>query len=643
MKNGKPYYAVSFLLILVAIIVLAKVVILPHYFSTPVDTQAKENIVPETSVAPVFDPQRATDQTASNQVETHIESASIPAAQVGVKQQQIPLMSNPPAMSLELRGTVTGPAQMACAFITDRATGSTGTYKIGDTISGGRIVAIEKDGVLLDFDGQTINLESNRSNSLQHVERDVSSVSIQGDSTLMGMRIENVDIGEGVFSVSTTGARFEYEAGQLKVFQGLDPTDRRLLSTITFENAPIFSDIEGNEDHILFWSPSINLGIYGDSTGIIAPKTKQYLGCRGHFQPDYEGRHEGELLLIDDKGGIEIYPQRYEAGYKVEKIELGKENWLVDYKLDAGERVMIAAFPGKPFDWEKSFSSNTVFTCGGMGLGVGNVYGEMPSDDSLRAWAENIDIVVFHYHGVYVSSSYKGPYIIANEAEFKRMVATAHEVGLKIVVYTTLDGYYRIHGEQEGYYQEIQALAEQYDIDGVYVDGVRCDIKSWEKNADNILSWEMMRRLRVLFGSDGAIVYHGTCLGGPVATVPNIDSYCDVTLCGENIPFSTIDDAYVQYQVRKYGISNTVGLWKPGEHPESITDKDIIDAMLSMNGRVRAMGYVLAAAVPANNKYIWRTSFGAEYDYYIARLKALEAQSQSIKDQSGLIPSGDKK
>jgi len=150
----------------------------------------------------------------------------------------------------------------------------------------------------------------------------------------------------------------------------------------------------------------------------------------------------------------------------------------------------------------------------------------------------------------------------------------------------------------------------------------------------------MMRRMRALFGSDGVIVFHGTCGGGPVATVPNIDSLCDVTLCGENIPFTSLDDAYVQYQVRKYGISNTVALWKPGEHPESITDEDIIDAMFSMNGRGRALAYV-TASVPANNKYVWRTHFGALYDYYITKLKALE--SQSIKDKSGRISSGDKK
>lgn len=139
---------------------------------------------------------------------------------------------------------------------------------------------------------------------------DVSDVYIQGDSTLMGMSTESSYFRNGAFLIETTGARFEYVKGQLKLYQGLDSSNRRLLSTITFDNEPNFVKVEASDDHILFWSKNLNLGIYGDSTLIISPKIKQQLKCRGNFKPDYEGRHKGELLLIDDKGGMEIYPQR---------------------------------------------------------------------------------------------------------------------------------------------------------------------------------------------------------------------------------------------------------------------------------------------------------------------------------------------
>lgn len=132
---------------------------------------------------------------------------------------------------------------------------------------------------------------------------DVSDVFFQGDSTLMGMKIESPYLADGAFLIETTGSRFEYVNGELKLYQGLDKNTRRLLTTLSFENNYNFIKVESTNDHILLWSTNLNLGIYGDSTCIIAPKIKQQLKCRGNFNPDYEGRHKGELLLIDDKGG----------------------------------------------------------------------------------------------------------------------------------------------------------------------------------------------------------------------------------------------------------------------------------------------------------------------------------------------------
>ncbi|MCX5638241.1 MAG: hypothetical protein NTX52_11205 [Planctomycetota bacterium] len=218
----------------------------------------------------------------------------------------------------------------------------------------------------------------------------VESIRILGDSTLMGMKIESSYFANKAFLVETTGAKFEYVKGELKIYQGLKAQSRRLLSTIRFDNEPNFVKAESNDDHILFRSDSIDMDIYGDSTCIISPKMKQGLSCKGNFQPDYEGRYKdkGELLLIDDKGGMEIYPQRYEAGYKINKIELGRLDWVADYELNAGERVMIAAFPGRPFDWEKSFKSNFFLTTGGLRNWTGYEFGEMPSEKTVKFWSQ---------------------------------------------------------------------------------------------------------------------------------------------------------------------------------------------------------------------------------------------------------------
>jgi hypothetical protein len=441
---------------------------------------------------------------------------------------------------------------------------------------------------------------------------DVNDVLIKGDSTLMNMRIKSVHFADGAFFVETTGARFEYEKGQLKLYQGLDEVNRRLLSTITFDNEPNFVKVEDNNDHILFWSKDLNLGMYGDSTLIIFPKSNQRLKCLGKFKPDYEGRYKGEVLLIDDKGGMEIYPQRYEAGYKISQIELGKIDWIADYELNVGERVMIAAFPGRPFDWEKSFQSNVMFVHG-YPVQLKHIL----KTNFMKNVSDIFNVVAIWHAGFYKANKYGswvGPYVVAEPGLFKIFVRSAHRKRLKVMVYCSYVYHYDQYKDPELFFDEIKDLKTNFDIDGVYIDGMRCDIAP-KKLDDKIDNWEMLRRLRELFGSDGYIMLHGTALGTPVGTSPPVDSYCDSVLNGENIPFQSLDDPYVKYHVRKYGISNTVALWKPGSHPESISDRAILDALLAMQGRER---YWFDGSFDSYRQ------LSPDYRYYLEQLNKLE-------------------
>lgn len=463
---------------------------------------------------------------------------------------------------------------------------------------------------------------------------DINDVLVEGDSTLMGMKIESSYFEDNAFLIETTGARFEYVRGELKLYQGLDAKNRRLLSTVAFDNEPNFIKVESNDDHIIFWSKDLNIGIYGDSTLIISPKVNQKLKCKGNFKPDYEGRYKGELLLIDDLGGMEIYPQRYEAGYAINKIELDKTDWVADYQLNAGTRVMMAAFPGRPFDWDFSFNCNTVFTCGSTGLGQGNSYGQMPSDETIKIWSKNFDISVMFFSGFYEkvpvfgTARPDGPYLVANKSEFKRFVTSAHKNNLKVIAYCSFYYFVQKNNNFDLFFNQIEALTKEFKIDGVYIDGLACDNEG-NKIDNKILSWKMVRRLRTLFKNSGIIYYHGTVLNSEVAPMPNVESNCDLVLFGENVPFESFNDPYINYQVRKYGISNTVATWKRDKHPDSITERDIIDKILSMNGRERWGGYIKTKTPPENNKYKWPKRLNESYNYYLMRLETLKKQFQS--------------
>ena len=234
----------------------------------------------------------------------------------------------------------------------------------------------------------------------------------------------------------------------------------------------------------------------------------------------------------------------------------------------------------------------------------------------LRRWSTNFDIIVIWHGGLYINLEPGGPYVVANKPEFRRFIKTVHENELKVAVYCSLFYHYYKFRDIEIFFEQIKRMREEFGIDGVYVDGLKMDYRI--KIDNKIVNWEMIRRLRELFGANGVIIFHGTHLGSPVATMPNIDAYCDVTLSGEGVAFNSVNDPYVRYQVRKYGISNNVAMWKPGPHPDSITDKDIIDAILAMNGRERC--------------WVRDVKLTDRYKYYLKRLE--DVKKSYLKSRS---------
>jgi hypothetical protein len=196
---------------------------------------------------------------------------------------------------------------------------------------------------------------------------------------------------------------------------------------------------------------------------------------------------------------------------------------------------------------------------------------------------------------------------------------------MKIATYTSFFSYYRDFRKSEQFIEQIEALRDKYQIDGVYVDGLSTDYDN--KHDDNkILNWEIIRRIRELFGSKGVLILHETHIikphkANPVAIAPNIESYCTATLNGEGVSFDSVEDPYIKYEVRKYGISNTIGLWRPdGDHPESIDYKKMFDAVIRMNCRQESHSWMMMR----NDKYFWSNGLTKQYLYYLNKFEALK-------------------
>ncbi len=474
-------------------------------------------------------------------------------------------------------------------------------------------------------------------------DRDVSSVSFRGDGANFGMRIKDSQFDKDAFLIVTTGAKFEYAQGEMKIYQELQ--NKRLLATIEISGTPEFEKVEANDDHILLWSENLNIGIYGDSTCILEPKEELELKCSGNFKPDYEGRHDGELVLIDDSGGIEIFPQRHETGYKVKKLNLGKRDWIVEYLLNANERVMIAAFPPRKFNFQQSYSDRIVHT-GGIHIKASDTStGFLPPDEVIQAWRKYVNIICINGDGLYPgkknwgNSSYNwfrsktpgrwcfgGPYKPAKPSELQRVVATAHKLDMKVVIYVTAFYYYKSN-DPEAFFEDARTIYNEYDLDGIYVDGLYRD-KKYLTGAilDNkIINWELMRRLRKLIGSEGILYYHGSGDRSQVAVVPNIDALCDFVLYGESVEFNNFSDDYIQYQVRKFGISNTIGIIKASRKPSWMSEEYVLKEMVSFNGRARWGTY---PRLGADGQYFWPTNPPEYLRNYYKELDALSDKKQ---------------
>ncbi len=470
----------------------------------------------------------------------------------------------------------------------------------------------------------------------------ISDVLFRGSSVCFGMRVEKSYLSEDAFLVVTSGARFEYVPGKLKIYQGLDE-NKRLLATMSFDSNAIFQKAESNDDHTIFTSDTFNMGIYADSTLILSPHEILSVTCEGAFMPDYRDRIDGEMILIDEKGGLEILPQQGGPGYKFKNLTFAKNGWTAQYTLYPTQRVMIAAFPPRVFNFKQANDLQIVHTAGAADFKNDMSLGYLPPDNVIQAWSKYASVITIQGSGLYSGhgdikkSGYRypertpgkwnfgGPYVPLMPNELRRVIRTAHSCGMKVLPYTSVFFHYAAP-DADAYFNDVKQMVDTYRPNGIYIDEMYMD-KQFEGGRvldDKIANWELMRRLRELVGPDGIIYYHGSGGRDALSAVPNIDALADTVLYAEGVPFNSFDDLYIKYKVRKYGISNTIGMIKADKKPDRISMTQVVEVMLKMNNRMRWLAYPV---LDNTGRCIWPTNPPSDMIFYykkIAELKKLQ-------------------
>lgn len=430
---------------------------------------------------------------------------------------------------------------------------------------------------------------------------DVNSVILRGDGADYGMWINFVDVNDAGFDVVTNGARFIFDANNssLRVYQRIGK--RRFVASVSIADSPQnIKLLQNTPDHVVMEADTFYLAIYGDSTCIMASRQDgMNIKCVGAFKPSYAGQRLGEVIFIDDVGGVSVLPQRHESGYELLQMKRFQKDWVLEYVFKRGQRLMLSVFPPRNYDQQKSYTERFVFTNGVIIDQFST--GTLVDNQTLAHWRKYVNNVVLLngglYHGrndwegyIYPGKPYAytcgGPYEPVNPDELKRVVNAVHKLGYKVSIYVSPFYHYK-SPDADVFFEDAKNVYDKFDLDGFYIDGLYMDWSQGTKcEDDKIKNYELIRRLRKLVGPEGILFYHGSGDRSEVAAVPNIDALCDFVLYGETVKFNSFQDDYVKFQVKKRGISNTIGMVRPNRSPQ-FSKKTVIDEMLKMDNRER--------------------------------------------------------
>lgn len=397
-----------------------------------------------------------------------------------------------------------------------------------------------------------------------------------GHPSRMGMRVEHAAATDAMIVVITTGAKLQFtrDGSQLICRQRI-PEEREL---VRFEFDPPLGGAGGlridhrDEDVCVLRGADCAVSINPD--GLIALGTNRSIEitATSAIVPRHYVTASDNLLAIDEQGGFGIYPeQRLEYESEPSIFTQLPENtsqpsWQATLKARPPKLVALGVFPPRPFPWRQSFETRIAHS---------NRY---PPDEQIRWMARYCNVLVLHQN-IYRGGSSSGPYIIDDDDEYLRVIATAHDAGMQVLPYFNPGAY-----TDRNLHNQIALLRrhkERYGTDGFYFDGLgRGDEWPW--------SYEFIRTIRDMVGD--AVIYTHCTLNPPINTTtlycPFIDTYSDFLLRGEGQRINGIHDPYLRYVVGTYNISNAIATLK-GDKMEGASEREQLQAMLDLNGRAR--------------------------------------------------------
>ncbi|MEN6402224.1 MAG: hypothetical protein ABFD94_09805, partial [Armatimonadia bacterium] len=290
-------------------------------------------------------------------------------------------------------------------------------------------------------------------------------VTFPGSPSKMGMSIQNVKMEGRRISVTTTGASYSLETVKGSLICQRGPGGREAVAGVRSEGFKgQFRITRQNKDVVVVQSADVALGFQGDSLITIATNKPLKMAVTGLVGPQHLRRSDPHLLAIDERGGFCVMPYSRpnlrSDGTLLEMPEqvYTRPGWVANYTVGAREMVGLAVFPGRPFDWNKSFKWRIVNTS------------DCPEPEALEAYSKYAN-VLFIFSKIYKdhqAGDCHAPYTIKDAARFRACIAQAHKLGMQVIIYRHPTSYEWAGQTLDQMLADMKQWRDEYKFDGWY-------------------------------------------------------------------------------------------------------------------------------------------------------------------------------
>ena len=389
------------------------------------------------------------------------------------------------------------------------------------------------------------------------------------------MQIREIAQGKEQLTIVTTGAKYIINTaaaqGRIDCYQRLNR--ERLVASLKFNFSFSALSVEKQDcDSCILHQHMpgrsyMRLEINGDSLlDIHSPAYKMgkplcaTVNVSGSdFVPYYTAENNGNILLLDDVGGIGVYA--YKGFIKKDTTNFVGKELTVDYQAATGDcRLFVCVCPPRKFNHAQSVEERI---CHNFLAPFAWQY-PYPADETIEELAKYTNILVLHneiWQGKYTRAGkpVNTPeehqqdacyccfdYVPVDEQELKRVINKARSLGMKIIPFTS--PYYSLARDND-FLDKMAKMVDKYGMDGVYFDCVSNDM------AD---AYQMVKSARRMLKDKILYVhlYHDPLMSRHLFC-PFIDAYADYTLRAEDL--ESFSDDFLRYIISGYNVSNSIG------------------------------------------------------------------------------------